>query len=351
VGRQGLPVGLAGDEVPIAIRVVGAARDAELWSRAGWETAAEVVAHRRGRAHDPAVVDALIGGGERWLAEAGDDVYTAVLDAEPAPTRTVRTDDVDAVLAAVADFADLKSPFFRGRSVGVAALARDAAHAAGLSDDDAVVVGRAGLVHDVGRVGIASGIWDRRGSLSVDHWERVRLHPYLSERVLQRSALLRPFSALAACHHERADGSGYHRGFAGAQLPLGARLLAVADAYHAMCEERPHRPALSRADATACLLDDVDGGRFGRAEVDAVLDAAGQLARPPRVARPAGLTEREVDVLRLIARGRTNKEVAATLGISPKTVGHHIEHTYAKAGVTTRAGATLFAMEHGLLSL
>ena len=348
---KGYPSGLAGDQVPIAIRVVGAARDAELWSRAGWETAAAVLADRRGRAHDPAVVDALVDGGERWLAEVGEDACAAVLDAEPAPTRTIAADGVDAALAAVADFADLKSPYFRGRSVGVAALARDAAVAAGLSDPEAVLVGRAGLVHDVGRVGIASGIWDRRGSLSVDHWERVRLHPYLTERVLQRSALLRPFSELAACHHERADGSGYHRGVAVPQLSLSARLLAAADAYHAMCEERPHRPALSRADAATCLVDDVDAGRFERAEVDAVLDAAGQPTRPPSVARPAGLTEREVDVLRLIARGRTNKEAAATLGISPKTVGHHIEHIYAKAGVATRAGATLFAMEHGLLSL
>jgi HD-GYP domain-containing protein (c-di-GMP phosphodiesterase class II) len=347
---KGYPSGLAGDEVPMAIRVVGAARDAELWSRAGWESAAEVLAHRRGRAHDPAVVDALVGGAERWLAEMGDDAHAAVLGAEPAPTRTIGADDLDAALAAVADFADLKSPFFRGHSVGVAALAGDAARAAGLSERDAVVVGHAGLVHDVGRVGVASGIWDHRGSLSVDQWERVRLHPYLTERVLRRCTLLSPFAALAGCHHERADGSGYYRGTSGEHLPPGARLLAAADAYHAMCEERPHRPALGRADAATSLLDDVDAGCFGRAEVDAVLDAAGQLTRPPRVARPAGLTEREVDVLGLIARGRTNKEVAATLGISPKTVGHHIEHIYAKAGVTTRAGATLFAMEHGLLS-
>ena len=129
-----------------------------------------------------------------------------------------------------------------------------------------------------------------------------------------------------------------------------ARLLAAADAFHAMGEERAHRPALTAEDAAGCLLDDVDGGRFARAEVDAVLGAAGQLPRLPNVPRPAGLTEREVDVLRLIARGHVNKQVAAELGISPKTVGHHVEHIYAKAGVTTRAGAALFAMENGLLT-
>ena len=349
---KGHPSGLAGDEVPLAVRIVGAARDAELWSRSGWTTARAVLTRRRGRAHDPAVVDALVDDGERWLAEVGDDAHAAVLDAEPAPVRAVGAGDVDVdvALRAVGDFADLKSPWFRGRAGGVAALARAAALAAGLPEDDAVAVGRAGLVHDIGRVGVPAGIWDHPGPLSVDRWERVRLHPYLTERVLRRSALLRPYAAIAGGHHERADGSGYHRGAVGAQLPPATRLLAAADAYHAMGEARPHRPALDRSTAAACLLDDVDAGRFGAAEVDAVLAAAGAAGRPPRVARPAGLTEREVDVLRLIGRGRTNREVAAALGIAPKTVGHHVEHIYAKAGVTTRAGATLFAMEHGLLS-
>jgi HD-GYP domain-containing protein (c-di-GMP phosphodiesterase class II) len=306
-----------------------------------------VLARRRGHAHDPLVVDVLIEDGQRWLAEVGDDPGAAVLDAEPAPVRTI--DDIDAALAAVADFTDLKSRFLRGHSSGVA-LAADAARAAGLAEDHAIGVGRAALVHDVGRVGVPSGIWDRPGPLSVDQWERVRLHPYLTERVLHRCRALGPFAELAARHHERADGSGYHRGETGGQLGLDARLLAAADAYHAMGEDRPHRPALEPAAAARAVMDDVDAGRFGREEIDAVLTATGQASRPPNVARPAGLTEREVDVLRLIARGRATKEVAAMLGISAKTVGHHIEHVYAKAGVSTRAGATLFAMEHGLLS-
>ena len=347
---SGYPSGLAGEEVPIAIRVVAGARDAELWSRAGWDTAREVLVNRRGRAHDPAVVDALVSGAERWLADIGDDPNAAVLDAEPAPARIIDADELDAALGAVADFADLKSPYFRSHSGGVAVLAANAARAAGLADENATTLGRAGLVHDVGRVGVASGIWDHPGPLSVDQWERVRLHPYLSERVLRRCSLLRPFAEFAACHHERVDGTGYHRAIGGEQLPLAARLLAAADAYHAMCEERPHRPPLTRAEAAAQLQDEVDAGRFRAPEVDAVLAAAGQASRPPQVPRPAGLTEREVDVLRLIARGMVNKEMAARLGISAKTVGHHIEHIYAKAGVTTRAGATLFAMEHNLLA-
>ena len=347
---KGLPAGLAGEEVPVAMRVVAVARDAELWARqAGWPAAADVLSHRRGRAYDPAVVDAVMAAGEGCLAEVGDDGCTRILAAEPAPVLTIEADELDSALAAVADFTDLKSPFLRGHSTGVSHLAAAAARAAGLSGTDAATVGRAALVHDVGRVGVPSGIWDRPGPLSAEQWERVRLHPYLSERVLHRCELLAPFADLAARHHERADGSGYHRGASGDQLLLAARLLAAADAYHAMTEDRPHRPALRRADAASQMLDQVDAGRFARLEVDAVLDAAGQASRPPRVGRPAGLTEREVDVLRLIARGQSNKAVAATLGISPKTVGHHVEHIYAKAAVTTRAGATLFAMENDLL--
>ena len=352
---KGYPAGLAGDEVPLSVRIVAAARDAELWaSRAGWKAAAEVLSRRRGHGYDPGVVDALVGDGERWLAEIGDDPYVRVLNAEPAPVRSIAADRLDVALGAVADFTDLKSSWFRGHSTGVADLAVAAAQAAGLSADDATAVGRAALVHDVGQVGIPSGIWDRPGPLSAEQWERVRLHPYLSERVLRRCTLLAPFAELAARHHERADGSGYHRGVAGNQLDLGSRVLAAADAYHSMTEVRPHRPALSQAAAASALLDEAAAGRFGRREVDAVLDAAGQSVRPTTVARashPAGLTDREVEVLRLIARGRANKQVAATLGISPKTVGHHVEHIYVKAGVTTRSGATLFAMEHGLLSL
>ena len=229
-------------------------------------------------------------------------------------------------------------------------MSATAATAAGLSDDDAVALHRAALVHDVGRVGVPNGIWDHPGALRVDQWERVRLHPYLSERVLHRCTSFAQFADLAGRHHERIDGSGYHRGATAEQLGLTARLLAAADAYHAMTEHRPHRPALASEDAARTLLDQVDDGRLGRVEVHAVIEAAGQATRAPNVPRPAGLTEREVDVLRLIARGHSNKQVAAALGISPKTVGHHIEHLYGKAGVTTRAGATLFAMEHGLLS-
>lgn len=347
---RGYPEGLGGDAVPVEVRIAAAARDADVWARdVGWSAAVQVLQDRRGRAYDPAVVDALVADGESWLAEIDDDPCAQVLDAEPAPALVVDDDGLHDALRAIADFTDLKSPWTRGHSEGVSELAGAAARAAGMSDHECVLVARAGLVHDVGRVGVPGGVWDHPGALTTEQWERVRLHPYLTERVLRRCSVGRSLADLAAAHHERLDGSGYYRHVGGDQLDLAARVLAAADAYHARCEDRPHRPALDADAAAAELVAEADAGRFSRVEVDAVLTAAGHRSAAVEVARPAGLTEREVDVLRMIARGHTNKSTGAALGISPKTVGHHVEHIYTKCGVTTRAGATLFAMEHGLL--
>jgi HD-GYP domain-containing protein (c-di-GMP phosphodiesterase class II) len=207
----------------------------------------------------------------------------------------------------------------------------------------------AGFLHDLGRVGVPNGIWEKPGPLSVHEWERVRLHPYYTARILERSKALAPLASLAASHHERLDGSGYHRGATATQLDVGARLLAAADAYDAMTHDRPHRPALSPADVRTELGQLVRAGRLDKRTVDAVLEAAGAAPTETRHAYPGALTEREVEVLRLLARGCTNREIAEALVIAEKTAGHHVEHIYTKAGVSTRVGAALFAMQHDLV--
>jgi HD-GYP domain-containing protein (c-di-GMP phosphodiesterase class II) len=197
---------------------------------------------------------------------------------------------------------------------------------------------------------VSSGIWDRTGPLTESEWERVRLHPYYTQRALARAEGLGELVRIAAGHHERLDGSGYPSGLDGGQLPMAARVLGAADAFHAMGETRAHRPALE-ADAAASQLEtEARAGRLDADAVAAVLAAAGQRG-PAKREWPAGLTEREVEVLRLIARGATNKQAAADLGLSPKTVGHHVQHVYSKIGVSTRAGAAVFAMENGLLRI
>jgi HD-GYP domain-containing protein (c-di-GMP phosphodiesterase class II) len=347
---RGYPDGLAGEDVPVEVRVVTVARDVELWFRhGGWPAVVEVLGHRRDRGYDPAVVDAFLAEGRKWLEGVSDDLCARVFDIEPRPVATLGSVTVDEALAAMADFADMKSPWFLGRSPAVSVLADAAAGLSGLDDEERIGLRRAALVHDIGRVGVPSGIWDQSRPLTSEQWERVRLHPYLSERVLGRCKVLEPHAPLAGRHHERGDGSGYHRGMTAAGLTPSDDILAAADTYQAMIEPRSYRPARSASEAAGLLIEQVNEGRLSHRAVDAVLGAAGHHSRPANVRRPASLTEREVDVLRLLARGRSNRAIAAELSISPKTVGHHVEHIYTKTGVNTRAGATLFAVETGLV--
>jgi HD-GYP domain-containing protein (c-di-GMP phosphodiesterase class II) len=197
---------------------------------------------------------------------------------------------------------------------------------------------------------VPAGIWEKRGPLSEAEWERVRLHPYMTERVLSRSTTLARLGGLAAHHHERLDGSGYHRGVRGAEVTFAARLLAVADVYCALLEPRPHREAVSADAAAEHVRREARARRLDPEAADAILAAAGHPTRSAtRRPYPAGLSEREVEVLRLLARGLPDKQIARTLVVSPRTVHHHVEHIYDKLGVSTRAAATLFAMQHELL--
>ena len=275
--------------------------------------------------------------------------WDAALAAEPEPRMWIAPSRLDAALSAFADFADLKSPFTLGHSRGVATLAENAARIAGLGEQAATELRQAALVHDLGRTGVPNGIWDKPGALSTVDWERVRLHPYYSARILSRSSALQHLAELAGSHHERLDGSGYHRALPAASLPTPHRILAAADAYQAMSQPRPHRPALDEPDAVAELRREVSAGRLDHAAVQAVLEAAGLAIPATRRAWPAGLSDREVEVLRLISRGGSNREIAGELHISPKTVGHHVEHIYNKIGVSSRAAAAVFSMEHGLI--
>jgi HD-GYP domain-containing protein (c-di-GMP phosphodiesterase class II) len=266
--------------------------------------------------------------------------------AEPAPWREITDDRIDDALAVMADFSDLKSRFTRGHSPAVAELAAAAARGMALGAEVERALRRAGLLHDLGRVAISAGIWDKPGPLTDGEREQVRLHSYVGERVLARASGLAPAAELASLAHERVDGSGYHRRLPAAACSISARILAAADVYRALCEERPYRPARSPDQAASELLGMAGAGTLCPDATRAVLAAAGHAAR--RVERPTGLTDREIDVLRLLARGLTNKEIASTLDISTKTAGHHVQHIFEKLGVTTRAGATMAAMQRGI---
>jgi len=339
----GAPRGFSRNDIPISARIVFVARDAEVMHREGGSQLLRAsLRARTGHAYDPTVATTLLQHTDEVMAAVeGTSHWDAVLHREPEPHPWVPESRLDSVLETFADFVDMKSPSMAGHSRGVAALAEGASA-------DGKSLRRAGLVHDLGRVAVPNGIWDKPGPLTDGEWERVRLHPYYSERILERSAALKPLAICAGMHHERQDGSGYHRHSHGAEISRDARILATADAYQAMTEPRPFRQALSAARAAEELEAEARAGRLDADAVHSVLTAAGQ--RPHRTtAWPAGLSDREVEVLRLLCRGGTNKEVALLLEISPKTVGHHVSHIYDKIGVSTRAGATLFAVEQDLL--
>lgn len=344
---SGIPYGRAGDALSIHARVVHVAEQAVLAHAAGGVPAAVAeVRHRAGGHLDPDLAIAFCASGEVLLGELDQaDLLAAVVGAEPGPPARIPFDDLDRLCVALAAVADLKGRFLLGHSNHVADIATSAARLLGSVDQR--LVGAAALLHDVGRVAVSSDVWDRPGPLSVGDWERVRLHSYWTARVLQRSPATAALAVDASSHHERCDGSGYHRGVAAGDQSLIARLIAAADVLAALTEPRPHRPAWSLSQATGIIRSEVEAGRLDHEACAGVLEAAGQPR--PRLGYPCGLSEREVAVLRLTARGQTNRRIATELGISERTVGHHLAHIYDKTGRHTRAGVAVLAMEHGLL--
>ena len=347
---RGWPGELKGADVPVAARLAQLAEFVEVANRVGGVEGAKALARKRGgKQFDPELA-ALVRSDAEMILSGLDSVGTwdAVIEAEPALAVVLPRERFDAALEAVANFVDLKSPYTLGHARAVADLAAEAGARLGLPGAELRTLRRAGLMHDLGRLGVSNSIWDKHGPLGAGEWERVRLHPYLTERMLHQSEALGPLGAIAVQHRERLDGSGYPRGLTGAAISRPARILGAADAYQAMREPRPHRPERSADEAAAELRTDVRAGRLDAEAVEAVLGAAGHRV-PRRRKGAAGLTPREVEVLQLLARGLSNREIARRLVISPKTVGNHAEHIYAKIGASTRAGAGLFAMQHGLL--
>ncbi len=347
---KGWPGELKGADVPLAARLAAVGEFTEVALRLGGvESAIELVRQQRGKQFDPRLADLFEAQADILLAELdANDTWDAVIGAEPALGVTLTDEQFDAALLAVADFVDLKSPYTLGHARAVAGLAEGAATKLGMSDVDVRTVRRSALVHSFGKLGVSNAILDKPTPLGAGERERLRMVPYLTERMLRQSSALAPLGAIAVQHAERLDGSGYPHGLSGSAIPRPARVLAAADAYQSMREPRAHRDAFSPEQAADRLRDLLKKGRLDPDAVEAVLATAGHRV-PRRRTGPAGLTQREIDVLKLLARGLTNKEIAERLVISRKTVANHVEHIYAKIDVSTRTAAALFATQHGLL--
>ena len=348
-GRGG-PMAWVASRSPLAARFAAVAYTAVLFADLGPDTAVEPSARWAGRILDP---DAVPGvrepPGVELLEdlERTEDLHLAVVAAEPGLRRSVTEDQLDRVAGGFADVVDLKSPYLHGHSSGVAELAEAAARHLGLGAPQVVAVRRAGLFHDLGRAGVPTGLWDKSGPLSRSDWEQVRLHPYHTERILGRAPMLAAVGRLASAQHERLDGSGYHRGTSGpAAHRMDARVLGRRRRLPGpgLRPPPPPSPPTSRGGPHPAGRGGPGPTRRSRRSSEA---AGHHPAR--RVGFPAGLTGREVEVLRLLVRSRSERQIAAELFIAASTVHTHITHIYDKAGVSTRAGAAVFAMEHGLI--
>ena len=344
------PRGLRGESTPFVARAVTFAHDVATWCDfAPREELLPEMRRRAGRTTDPELVAILERDANILAPLELESAWHAVLEAEPGSPRWLAGADLDEALICVAEFADMKIAPASTHSRRIARLVAEGAREAGLPAGPAATLSRAALLHDVGRSGISAGVWDLPRPLRAGEWEQVRLHPHYTDRVLAPAAGLREEAEVAPLSAERVDGSGYHRRLGGAALPLAARVLAAADVFAALGEDRPHRAALPIRAAVERLGDEAREGRLDPDAVAAVLRCAGEAAEPPRRRLPAGLTERETEVLALIATGLSNRQVAERLHLAEKTVGNHVQHVYEKIGVSTRAAATLFAVQQDLV--
>ena len=330
------------------MRIVDVARDATFQRMLGGaEHAASVIRRRGGHAFDPDIVAAFGTDTAALFAIDAASAWDETLASEPGPFRVLEGEAIDRALTAMGDFSDLVSPYFAGHASGVATLATRAAAQCRLGPSDLATIRRAALIHDIGRVAVPARIWQQRAPLTPDDWERARLHPYHTKL----GAPPRPVSGPAG------QGRRYP--------PRALRRLGVSPWDHRRRADTVGPPARRRR-----YVSDEDRAQAapGAAHPGAGRRGAHRRGpgRPPRRRRrrggargrrPAGSANRtpgRADAARNRghrppARGLQTKQIARALGISVKTADHHIQHAYSKMGVSTRAAAALFAMQHGLV--
>jgi HD-GYP domain-containing protein (c-di-GMP phosphodiesterase class II) len=345
------PFGLRGIKIPLSARLLHLALKVDTCNTLYGRDAAESMAlERKGKIFDPQMVDVFLSVASKsnlWETLAKQDLWEIVLDLEPdSPYRYISEAKLDDVTLAAADFVDLKSPSTVNHSRETARCAEGIARRMSLPDSDIITVRRAALVHDLGHVALPGHILFPQSELSEVDKEKLRLHPYYTERILSRVPALASVAAIAGMHHERMNGTGYYRGLSGDDLPVSACILALADDFQDRLQTHPnHDPT----DVLKAMQPEV--GRLFSPDCFAALAEQLNIAapKPQRREWPAGLTTREVEVLRQVVKGDTNRQIAQELVISERTVAHHLEHIYDKIGISSRAAAVFFAMEHDLI--
>ncbi|ALV08688.1 HD domain-containing phosphohydrolase [Roseateles depolymerans] len=343
---QGQPQQLRGEDVPQTVFHVSVAGDLEILTRThGLVTALQVMDERAGSRYPATMVALARHHAAEWM-----DALDQGGASSPALKAAFGTHDRLAALELVADVIDLKFPWMTGLSRRVAETARRCAERLGLGADAQLRVYRAGLIHGIGRASVPNLVLEAGAPLGEADQERVRLVPYWAERAGRRIEALREEALLASYVEERLDGSGYYRGVAGDSISEEARVLATAVCAVRLQTGRPGAAPLDEAATLAHLQAEAQAGRLDPDVVRALDDravsgpAAGPDASPAAGPGASLLTDREIQVLRRIACGDSNKEAARVLSISPSTVRAHLENIFRKLECTTRAAATLKAV-------
>jgi HD-GYP domain-containing protein (c-di-GMP phosphodiesterase class II) len=261
---RGQPYRLRGDDIPILARIACLAQTAEVFvAQDGLEAARAMVRVRRGRWFDPAVADAFLGlpDSDPLFADLAADRFASA----PADDGDlVSADDarIDRIAEAFASMIDAKSPFTASHSDRVAQYAVGIGRELGFGERELRDLRRAGLLHDIGKLGVSNAILDKPGRLTDAEFDAIREHPRNTEAILSRVPIFAPLAGAAAAHHERVDGRGYHLGLSGGQIPVVGRVLACADVYDALTARRPYRDPMTSADALALMRRDVGSAFF-----------------------------------------------------------------------------------------
>ncbi|HEY9107132.1 MAG TPA: HD domain-containing phosphohydrolase, partial [Roseateles sp.] len=335
---SGIPQGLPGPQVPPTVFVVSLAGDLEILTRTyGLPSALLAVAERADRRYPAHLVDLARQHAADWM----DALDRGAASADALKAAFGQTQHA-AALELVADVIDLKLPWMLGLSRRVADTARRGAARLGLNETAQGRVYRAGLIHGIGRASVPNAVLESSRPLGEADQERLRLVPYWAERAGRRLESLRDEALLASFVEERLDGSGHYRGARAEAIPPEARLLAAASRAAWLQTARPDATALDDAGMLAQLRGEAQAGRLDADCVEALAGGTPATKAAPASASP--LTEREIQVLRRIGQGESNKEAARVLGISPSTVRAHLESVFRKLECSTRAAATLKAM-------
>lgn len=353
---RGMAYGLKGNAIDVPAQILHLSQVIEVAHSLGGVSAAEAVARkRRGTDFNPQLVGIFLKLSRRpdfWNVLEQESVQAPVLAMKPSSDfDRVSESEVETVCATLADFTDIRFRRTWNHSPITAEVAVGIGRHLGLGQGDVKRLRRAALVHDLGEVAIPGSIAEKVEHFTESEWERYRLHPYYTERILVRVEALKDLAPEAAAHHEWVNGQGYFRQLSSQQIPLGARVLAVADTYALLSHEQG-----DQTDAGVVLqqMRPLVGTQLDPSCFEALAASLSGAALPrslrPRGLRPGNLSEREIELLSHLARGLSNRQIAKALVISEKTVEHHLDHIYNKLGVSSRTAAVVFAVQNGIVA-